>query len=130
MKSPYGYKSTTRAGITTIDSHGQRSLQPSSGAVYVFEGFFDFLSLLAIQETEMLDADVVILNSINNLHRAIPYFQHHSRIDAFLDNDNAGRSCLETMRNTLPGIAVVDRSQLYHEYKDLNEYLIAKKKGQ
>ena len=81
MKSPYGYKSTTKAGITTIDSHGQRSLQPSSGAVYVFEGFFDFLSLLAIQETEMLDADVVILNSINNLHRAIPYFQHHSRID-------------------------------------------------
>ena len=44
LKSPSGYKSTTAAGITTINDKGERTDMPTSSSVLVFEGFFDFLS--------------------------------------------------------------------------------------
>ena len=128
MKSPYGYKSTTKAGITTISASGERSLVTESATVLVFEGFFDFLSLMALEGSEVPRSDAVILNSVNNISRAINYLKLHSRIETYLDNDNAGRDCLEKIRETLPDIVVVDRSELYHGYKDLNEFLIARKK--
>ena len=128
MKSPYGYKTTTKSGITTINVSGERDPQASSGITYIFEGFFDFLSFLAIKGVDRPDADAVILNSVNNLPRALPYLKQHSRIDAFLDNDDAGRACLETLRGALPGVVVFDRSGMYEGCKDLNEYLIEVKK--
>ena len=128
MKSPYGYKTTTKSGVTTSGVSGNRDPQASSGITYIFEGFFDFLSLLAIKGVDRPDADAVILNSVNNLPRALPYLRQHSRVDAFLDNDNAGRACLETLRGALPGVVVFDRSDMYKDCKDLNEYLIELKK--
>ena len=125
MKAPSGFKSTNRAGITTIDSDGERSINPSSEGVAVFEGFFDFLSWLVMQNTDKPTCDVVILNSVNNLDRAADYIGRHSSILSFTDRDEAGRKCLERIRQMFPGKQAKDMSALYKNHKDLNEMLAA-----
>ena len=125
IRTPTGFRCTTKDGITTIDREGMRSSEPSSGAAAVFEGFFDFLSFLVMKGLEKPDIDVVVLNSTSNMSRAIAYLKRHSMVEAFLDNDESGRLCLKTMRTAMPGVSIIDRSALYAHYRDLNEMLVA-----
>ncbi len=94
----------------------------------IFEGFMDFLSLLTMKGNEF--APCLVLNSVSNLSRAIAYL-HKNGIDsvrAFLDNDEAGRKALQSLRSA--GIKVEDMSRHYARYKDLNEYHVAQRTGQ
>lgn len=125
LKSPSGFKSTTKAGITTIGSNGEMTLAATSGAVAVFEGFFDFLSYMVMMNKDKPGSDIVVLNSVTNLTRALPYLKQHSLIEAYLDNDKAGRACLESIKNAIPGASVLDRSSLYEGFNDLNDMLKA-----
>ena len=75
-------------------------------------------------------APCLVLNSVSNLSRAIAYL-HKNGIDsvrAFLDNDEAGRKALQSLRSA--GIKVEDMSRHYARYKDLNEYHVAQRTGQ
>lgn len=94
----------------------------------IFEGFMDFLSLLTMKEKET--APCLVLNSVSNLPRAIAYL-HEKGIDsvqAFFDNDQAGRQALHSLQSA--GINVEDMSRHYSRYKDLNEYHVAQRTGQ
>ncbi|MPM67682.1 hypothetical protein SDC9_114606 [bioreactor metagenome] len=92
--------------------------------VNLFEGFMDYLSLLTLQ-AKQADVSAVVLNSITNLERAIPFLSKHEKINAFLDNDEAGKQALgKLQKRNLP---VVDISIRYAEYKDVNDYLCGKK---
>ncbi|MDY3851604.1 MAG: toprim domain-containing protein, partial [Prevotella sp.] len=65
----------------------------------IFEGFMDFLSLLTMKGEETISPSIV-LNSVSNIHRAVAYL-HENGIDsvrAFLDNDEAGRKALQSLR--------------------------------
>ena len=124
MRSPGKFKSTDKAGITTIDTDGNRSGKPSSKSVAVFEGFFDFLSWLVMQNTDRPTCDVVVLNSVVNLTSAIRYIQAHETINCFLDRDETGRKALDNVRFLFPDKEVKDMSKLYSQYKDLNEMLV------
>ena len=44
LSAPYGFKSCSKGGITTIDTEGKRTVMPSTRGVAIFEGSFDFLS--------------------------------------------------------------------------------------
>ena len=123
LKSPSGFKSTTQAGITTIDKNGKRTVVPSSSSVIVFEGFFDFLSWQVLQSSEIPTCDVVVLNSVNNLGRAADYLKLHDRIICFLDNDKAGQKAVVSIKSTIPGKEIFDMWHLYQHHKDLNEML-------
>ena len=123
LKSPSGLKSTSRAGITTINIDGKRSVVPSTDNVSIFEGFFDFLSWLVLQSTTVPSCDTIILNSVNNLNKAETYIKSHSKAMCFLDNDQAGRKALESVRWMCPDHGIKDMSCLYDKYKDLNEML-------
>ena len=123
MRAPGGFKTTDRAGVTTIDTNGERTIKVSSQSVAVFEGFFDFLSWLVMQNTIKPTCDVVVLNSIVNLDRAIPYLQNHQTINCFLDRDEAGRQTQERIEKLFPDKEIKDMSKLYSQYKDLNEML-------
>ena len=125
MVSPSGYKSTTKAGITTIDTQGKMSVRPSSGSVAVFEGFFDFLSWQVMQSCKCPNCDVVVLNSVNNLQKASAFIGAHDRIICFLDNDEAGQRTTQAIERQNPGKEVVDMSDLYGDHKDLNDMLQA-----
>ena len=130
LKSPSGFKSTTKAGITTIDMLGKFSERPTSGTVTLFEGFFDFLTWLAKDKRDVPSTDVVVLNSVANLTKAIPYLRLHDTAICCLDNDEAGRSALETLkslRRELRNPTIIDSSIIYHGYDDLNDWWIAMK---
>lgn len=123
LKSPGGLKSSSKAGITTFNSSGARSVATTTDNVSVFEGFFDFLSWLVLQSTTVPSCDTLVLNSVNNLNKAEVYIKSHSKAMCFLDNDQAGRKTLESVRRMIPDNEIKDMSRLYHDCKDLNEML-------
>ncbi len=106
--------SSTPKNITTIRN--------GSDTVMIFEGFIDFLSYLSLKQNPSPTIDTAVLNSVANLRRAIPFLESHRTIHAFLDNDEAGRNTLDSLRESLPGSEVVDQSPFYRNHKDLNDY--------
>lgn len=104
--------------ITFIDNH-QNNLK-------VFEGFMDFLSFLT--ENNDRNCDYVILNSVSmvNKIKQLLDVEKYISIESFLDNDKAGRECFEKLQDIFPNI--VDRSNIYGNYNDYNEYLTQKTK--
>lgn len=92
--------------------------------VHLFEGFMDYLSLLVMQVGQS-QTSAIILNSITNLEKAIPFLSKHSRINAFLDNDVAGKQALEKLQKM--NLPIANISIKYAEYKDMNDYLCGKK---
>ena len=125
MSAPNGFKSTNKAGITTINTQGKVSVQPSSKRVAIFEGFFDFLSWQVLQSSKTPTCDVLVLNSVNNLERARAYIESHDSAMCFLDNDEAGQKCTSAIERMMKGKEVVDMSDLYGRHNDLNEMLQA-----
>ena len=92
---------------------------PSTECV-VFEGFIDYLSALTLGIIS--GADAIILNSVVNVNKVMPYLKDYITINCYLDNDTAGRTAL-TELTAIYGSTVIDRSTLYSEFNDLNEYL-------
>ena len=87
----------------------------------VFEGFIDYLSALTLDIIS--GADAIILNSVVNVNKAVPYLKGYPTIKCYLDNDNAGQSALDEL-TAIYGSAVIDRSTLYSELNDLNDFLV------
>ena len=88
----------------------------------VFEGFIDFLSAERLGYNDGLDT--VVLNSVSNTAKAIPVLAEYSLIQCYLDNDVAGRSALARLQREF-GDKVMDKSALYPDHKDLNDYLMS-----
>ena len=108
--------------ITTLDNR--------SDTVIAFEGFIDFLSYLSQNGNPSPSIDSIVLNSVTNLHKAVPFFSRHRVVHAFLDNDDAGRKALARLEESLPSSEVIDQSVFYRDHKDLNEYLQEKQRQQ
>ena len=101
--------------------------------VCVFEGFMDFLSYLTLKQscnwTSCIDqpCDYLVMNSVNNLKKALMYLQRYLHIHCYLDNDLAGQKTVETIAG-LYGERVSNEAVRYSEYKDLNDCLRGKKR--
>ena len=91
----------------------------------VFEGFMDCLSAMQIG---IIASDWLVLNSVSNVEKALKELGIYRRIECYLDNDDAGRRTLEKLRADF-GEKVIDRSSLYADHKDLNEFLLSKNAG-
>uniref|UniRef100_A0AB33JJ43 Toprim domain-containing protein n=1 Tax=Prevotella sp. GTC17262 TaxID=3236797 RepID=A0AB33JJ43_9BACT len=89
----------------------------------VFEGFMDYLSAMQLG---IIASDWLVLNSVSNVEKALKVLDDYRRIDCYLDNDDAGHRTLERLRKDF-GEKVFDRSSLYADHKDLNEYLLSQK---
>ncbi|TFU92471.1 DNA primase [Barnesiella sp. WM24] len=87
----------------------------------VFEGFIDYLSALTLGIIS--GADAIILNSVVNVNKAVPYLKGYTAINCYLDNDTAGRTAL-TELTAIYGSTMIDSSTLYSEFNDLNEFLV------
>lgn len=112
----------------SISPKGITTYTTGSDSVLVFEGFMDFLSYLSLEQLIDPACDVVILNSVANLKKALPFLQMHGIIYTYLDNDEAGKRATEEISRLLPDTLRIDCSGRYADYKDLNEYLVAKPK--
>ena len=88
----------------------------------------DFLSCLSMKHPASLGIDAAVLNSVVNLPKALPFLERHPTIHAFLDNDEAGRRTLAELTRRCPRCQVIDHAQLYRDYKDLNDFWIARKR--
>lgn len=88
----------------------------------VFEGFMDYLSAM---QMGIIASDQLVLNSVSNVEKAVKALRGYEKIECFLDNDDAGRRTFQRLHDCF-GEKVVDRSALYADYKDLNEFLLSK----
>ena len=97
----------------------------------VFEGFFDFLSYAMFRQLQNFgicietECDYIVLNSVSNLHKVIPYLNYYRYIHCYLDNDKAGKKATHTIVLNYPEKAT-DESFRYEKYKDLNDALTGK----
>ena len=87
----------------------------------VFEGFIDYLSALTLGIIS--GADAIILNSVVNVNKAVPFLKYYRIINCYLDNDTAGQTALAEL-TAIYGSIVIDRSTLYSEFNDLNDFLV------
>lgn len=115
LRSEYFKGSSSPKSITFIDV-GSKSLN-------VFEGFFDFLSYIAInQKAGEPPANFLVLNSLAFFQKSWELMEKHERVNLYLDRDEAGmkltKEALE--RNTEK---FTDQSILYKNHKDLNDWL-------
>jgi 5S rRNA maturation endonuclease (ribonuclease M5) len=102
-------------------------LNNGNDKLIIFEGFFDFLSLLQANQKSRNGYDYLVLNSVT-LRKKIPLelLENYAQIFLFLDNDDAGRDASQFFISSLPN--VTDCSSLYGTYKDVNEWLVKRKK--
>ena len=93
---------------------------PSSECA-VFEGFIDYLSALALGIIS--GADAIILNSVVNVNKGVPFLRGYRTINCYLDNDTAGHTALSEL-TAIYGSIVIDRSTLFSDFNDLNDFLV------
>lgn len=93
----------------------------------LYEGLIDFLSAEKLGFNDC--NDVLVLNSVANLGKAIPLLQDYSVMLCFFDNDAAGQAAYARLEKEF-GTKVCDKSSLYPNHKDLNDYLVAKLQNQ
>jgi len=115
IRNPYFKASSSPKDITTIKS--------GSKEVAVFEGFTDFLSLRALHKNLTENSqDIVVLNSVSFFERARPFMEKHQAIQLYLDRDATGQNL--TQRALSMSTKYIDKSSLYKNHKDLNDWLI------
>ena len=125
IRNPY-YKGSIAPKAVSLISQDQ------SDSICLFEGFMDYLSYLTLRKRERLSvpcygANLLVLNSVNNLPKALPRLKTYKHIYCYLDNDDAGRRVVNILRE-LNVNAVHDMMEAHPLYKDLNDILVGKKK--
>ncbi len=101
--------------ISLISNNGKR--------ICVFEGFMDALSYIELNE--ILEDDILVLNSIALLDKAKIVLQNYDEINLYFDHDRAGEKATRGLIYSFPNAK--DCSGIYQEYKDLNEFLLAER---
>ena len=95
-----------------------------SKTLRIYEGFFDYLSFVQVQENlRMEESDYLILNSVALLLKNVQVLMNYTSIELYLDNDDAGNNYTELIRKQFE--QAVDCRKLYREYEDLNDWLKA-----
>lgn len=99
--------------------------------IWVFEGFFDFLTAVYLDNDAQTRPISIILNSTSLIERAIQYiaqFDEIEEVELFLDRDRIGVAASTIVSDRLlcsTMVSVKDCSQKYKGFKDLNEMLCA-----
>lgn len=115
LRSKYFKGSTSPKWFTSIT--GQ-----ATGIVNVFEGVFDFLTCCEQFSVSKLKNSSIVLNSLSFIKDALPVLASYKIVNAFFDNDKAGKGALERLEKEV--VTVQDCSYYYPNSKDFNEYLI------
>lgn len=129
VRNPY-YKGCIKGKDISVVRNNRDVIQKH---VCVFEGFVDFLSYLMLYKKGdyhiCVDSptDFLVMNSISNLKKCLVELKQYISIHCYLDNDLAGQKTVETIAG-LYGEKVIDHSESYYNYKDLNDYLRGKRR--
>ncbi len=93
-------KRCTSSACTFLNPEGKITPSPTHDHIEVFEGFFDYLSWLIMQNRDIPRCDVCVLNSVSNLKKGIDFISKHKSISCWMDNDIAGREAFEQIHET------------------------------
>lgn len=117
LRNPY-FKGSSSKDITTVAGDSIR--------VLVFEGFFDFLTAITINNGP-LNGEVIVLNSVGMKEKAAEKIRstNPQAIELYRDNDAAGQSLLTFFKQELPDINFVDKAETYQGFDDLNAWHVA-----
>ena len=115
IRNPYFKTSSSPKDITTIKNKAKEAV--------VFEGFFDFLSFIAIHKNQpATESNFVILNSVSFFEKARPFMEQHEIIRLYLDRDTTGQNYSHyalSLSNKYK-----DESKLYEHHKDFNDWMM------
>lgn len=115
LRSPHFKGSSSPKDSSFIDN-GRQELT-------VFEGCFSFLSYLSAQQPTTLPlTNFLVLNSLAFFEKSREQMESHQAIHLLLDRDEAGKKCTQQALQWSDKYS--DRSNLYHPYKDMNEWLV------
>ncbi len=118
LRNLYFKTSTSPKTYTYLNNH--------SDHLILLEGMFDLLSLAELFPDELINSDVIVLNSLSFLEPVSYLFKNYKVVDLYLDNDTAGikysKELIQDYKN------LKDKSYLFEGYKDLNEKLISIRK--
>lgn len=129
IRNPY-YKGCIKGKDISVIRYNKDIIQ---NHVCVFEGFMDFLSYQELHRKGdyhvCIDSptDFLVMNSVSNLKKCLVELERYTAIHCYLDNDLAGQKTVETIAG-LYGIKVINHSESYYNYKDLNDYLRGKRR--
>ena len=119
LRNKYFKGSNSPKDITLIELEHKKTL-------FVFEGFFDFLSCFSIFRELKDTPDFLILNSISFFKKGISIMLQYPQVNLFLDNDINGKQCAKYALTTSKNF--FDMSFLYSGCKDLNDFLCGRSK--
>lgn len=95
--------------------------------VFVFEGFFSFLSYLQFYNISSLN--YLVLNSISLKNEALHFLNNFEEINLYLDNDLSGKTTTKFFIENLHSKNVIDCSHIYSDFNDFNDFLLMKRKN-
>lgn len=81
----------------------------------------DYLSFPTLKRNPTPPHNIVVLNSVTNLIKVVPFIASHERVYTYLDNDEAGRKATAELKAACCNLS--DQSIHYRQYNDLNDYL-------
>ncbi len=91
--------------------------------IAVFEGFTSFLSYQTLHQKDAQLTNFLVLNSLSFFQKCRQLMEENPKVYLYLDRDEAG------IKNTQKALKwdtkYTDRSDLYKDHKDLNDYLIS-----
>ncbi len=126
LRNPFFKGCIGRKTITFI-----RGTLPKPPGVNVFEGFMDFLSVIAEQNGTPLQDDSIILNSLSCLRKATPYIHNYGyRVGyTWMDNDEAGNKASKSLADYFKSQKMLEympMNVMYEPFKDVNEWHVHK----
>ncbi len=123
LRNKYFKGSSSPKDVTTF------STGLNNGELSVFEGFFSFLSYLALQEEKKLPlTNSLVLNSLSFFERSLDKMKAYPKVHLYLDNDSAGHQV--TAKALEKDQRFTDKRSLYTGSKDFNEWLVQHRKAQ
>ncbi len=108
-----------------------RGTKPKPDGINIFEGAFDFVSVITQQNGRPLKNDTMILHSLSNLRKASAYIRNYGYRSCFtwMDNDAPGIEAVKSWDafcKTEQNLLHVPMNRLYAPYKDVNAAHMAK----
>lgn len=118
---------TFKSSLIKKDISLIKGKQVGNNEVNLFEGMLDFLSMLALVNSEELQEDSIIMHSLTSYSRVVEIIKEnaYSTINLFLDNNSSGKKTTKRFAQDFPK-KTIDNSHMFASYEDLNDMLKAR----
>lgn len=129
LENGYEFRNPVQQGCIGIKAISFiRGTIPKPEEIHVFEGVFDFLSVITKLNGTALKGDAIILNSVSMVNHLYPYVRNYGYKIAYtwFDNDEAGTKAKVSVSDYFKAenIQHIAMNTVYKNFKDVNEWLV------